>query len=48
MTCYNLNNGRIIRQIFGDEPTRQLQIPRFIDDYRIRQRVLESRYVVAM
>ena len=26
-------NGRIIRQIFGDEPTKELTIPCFIDDY---------------
>jgi hypothetical protein len=26
-------NGRIARQIFGEESTKLLQIPRFIDDY---------------
>jgi hypothetical protein len=26
-------NGRIVRQVFGDEPTKELRIPRFIDDY---------------
>jgi hypothetical protein len=26
-------NGRIVRQVFGNEPTKLLPIPRFIDDY---------------
>lgn len=26
-------NGRIVRHIFGDNPTKELQIPCFIDDY---------------
>ncbi len=26
-------NGRIVRQVFGDIPTKELRIPRFIDDY---------------
>jgi hypothetical protein len=26
-------NGRIVRQIFADEPTKSLSIPCFIDDY---------------
>ena len=26
-------NGRIVRQVFGDDPTKELRIPRFIDDY---------------
>jgi len=26
-------NGRIVRHIFADEPTKSLSIPRFIDDY---------------
>lgn len=26
-------NGRIVRTIFGEEPTKALNIPRFIDDY---------------
>jgi len=26
-------NGQIVQQIFGEESTKQLQIPRFIDDY---------------
>ena len=26
-------NGRIVRQIFGDKHTKELHIPRFIDDY---------------
>jgi Transposase IS4 len=26
-------NARIVRQVFGEEPTKELQIPRFIDDY---------------
>jgi hypothetical protein len=26
-------NGRIIRHVFADEPTKKLSIPRFIDDY---------------
>jgi Transposase IS4 len=26
-------NGRIVRRVFGDEHTKQLPIPRFIDDY---------------
>jgi hypothetical protein len=28
-----LTNGRIVRQVFGDEPTKELRIPCFIDDY---------------
>jgi hypothetical protein len=26
-------NGWIVRQVFGSEPTKELEIPRFIDDY---------------
>ncbi|PVH68879.1 hypothetical protein DL98DRAFT_387994, partial [Cadophora sp. DSE1049] len=26
-------NGRIVRQIFGEDHTKELHIPRFIDDY---------------
>jgi len=26
-------NGRIVRRVFGDNPTKELHIPRFIDDY---------------
>jgi hypothetical protein len=26
-------NGRIIRHVFADEPTKKLSIPHFIDDY---------------
>jgi hypothetical protein len=26
-------NGRIVRHVFGDSPTKELQIPCFIDDY---------------
>jgi hypothetical protein len=29
-------NGQIVQQIFGEESTKQLQIPRFIDDYKLR------------
>lgn len=28
-------NGRIVRQIFSDESVKELQIPRFIDDYNL-------------
>jgi hypothetical protein len=28
-----LTNGRIVRQVFGDDSTKELQIPCFIDDY---------------
>jgi hypothetical protein len=28
-------NGRIVRQIFGKESTKELQIPRFINDYNL-------------